>query len=237
MYSQVSIKRKPAPVSTTIQRPPFLDHLPEDLQAHIMRHARQQRVKAGTEVFGPGKSAQNLYLLISGTLRVQKLAESGREMVLYRVHAGESCILTTACLLAHEDYAATGIAETDLEVIAIPQAVFDELVATSEAFRGLIFKAYSRRITDLLTVIEEVAFRRVDLRLAAKLIDLAGDGDEVRATHQDLAIELGTAREVVSRQLQDFQRRGWLALSRGTLTITNRDALARFAHSADPIAV
>lgn len=202
-----------------------------------MRHARQQRVKAGTEIFGPGKPAQNLYLLVSGTLRVQKLAESGREMVLYRVHAGESCILTTACLLAHEDYAATGIAETDLEVIAVPQTVFDELIATSEAFRGLIFKAYSRRITDLLTVIEEVAFRRVDLRLAAKLIDLAGDGDEVRATHQDLAIELGTAREVVSRQLQDFQRRGWLALSRGTLTITNRDALARFAQSASAIAV
>jgi CRP/FNR family transcriptional regulator len=224
-------------VSTTIQRPPFLDHLPEDLQAQIMRHARQQRVKAGTEIFGPGKPAQNLYLLVSGTLRVQKLAESGREMVLYRVHAGESCILTTACLLAHEDYAATGIAETDLEVIAVPQTVFDELIATSEAFRGLIFKAYSRRITDLLTVIEEVAFRRVDLRLAAKLIDLAGDGDEVRATHQDLAIELGTAREVVSRQLQDFQRRGWLALSRGTLTITNRDALARFAQSAGSIAV
>lgn len=123
-----------------------------------MRHARQQRVKAGTEIFSPGKPAQNLYLLISGTLRVQKLAESGREMVLYRVHAGESCILTTACLLAHEDYAATGIAETDLEVMAIPQAVFDELVATSEAFRGLIFKAYSRRITDLLTVIEELPF-------------------------------------------------------------------------------
>lgn len=202
-----------------------------------MRHARQQRVKAGTEIFGPGKPAQNLYLLVSGTLRVQKLAESGREMVLYRVHAGESCILTTACLLAHEDYAATGIAETDLEVIAVPQTVFDELIATSEAFRGLIFKAYSRRITDLLTVIEEVAFRRVDLRLAAKLIDLAGDGDEVRATHQDLAIELGTAREVVSRQLQDFQRRGWLALSRGTLTITNRDALARFAQSASSIVV
>lgn len=75
------------------------------------------------------------------------------------------------------------------------------------------------------------------MRLAAKLIDLAGDGDDVRATHQDLAIELGTAREVVSRQLQDFQRRGWLALSRGILTITNRDALARFAQSANSISV
>ncbi|WP_375570624.1 Crp/Fnr family transcriptional regulator [Ahrensia marina] len=212
---------------------PFLQRLPEELKAHIIRHARLQHVKAGTEVFGPGNPAENLYLLVSGTLRVQKLAETGREMVLYRVHAGESCILTTACLLAHEDYAASGLAETDLDVVVIPQAVFDDLVSTSDAFRNLIFKAYSHRITDLLTVIEEVAFRRVDLRLAAKLLEMADQSDDVNATHQDLAIELGTAREVISRQLQEFQRRGWLSLGRGTLTLIDRAALDRFAHSSD----
>lgn len=216
---------------------PFLQHLPEELKAQIIPHARLQHVNAGREVFGQGNPAQNLYLLVSGTLRVQKLAETGREMVLYRVHAGESCILTTACLLAHEDYAATGLAETDLDVVVIPQAVFDDLIATSDAFRGLIFKAYSRRITDLLTVIEEVAFRRVDLRLAAKLIEMAGPSDEVRATHQDLAIELGTAREVISRQLQEFQRRGWLSLGRGSLTVQDRTGLNAFAHSDDHPAV
>jgi CRP/FNR family transcriptional regulator len=212
---------------------PFLQHLPEAPRAYLVRHARVQHVKAGSEVFGPGNPAENLYLLVSGTMRVQKLADSGREMVLYRVHAGESCILTTACLLAHEDYSASGIAETDLDVVVIPQPIFDELIATSDAFRGLIFKAYSRRITDLLTVIEEVAFRRVDLRLAAKLLELAGSEDQVRATHQDLAVELGTAREVISRQLQEFQRRGWLTLARGVLTLTDRDALRRFAHASE----
>jgi CRP/FNR family transcriptional regulator len=214
---------------------PFFRHLSDTLKAHLRQHARHRRIAEGTEVFGPGKPADNLYLLVSGILRVQKLAESGREMVLYRVHAGESCILTTACLLAHEDYAATGIAETDLEVIAIPQSIFDELVATSADFRNLIFKAYAQRMTDLLTVIEEVAFRRIDLRLAAKLLELAGETDGVHATHHDLAVELGTAREVVSRQLQEFQRRGWLVLARGELTITNREALHQFARASEPL--
>ncbi len=182
-----------------------------------------------TVVFGPGKAPENLLLMLEGTVRVQQLAENGREIVLYRVHAGESCVLTTACLLAYEDYSAEGIAETDIRAVAIPRAVFDDLVANSPVFRNFVFAAYSRRITDLFLVIEEIAFRRMDIRLAKKLLDLGGNSGLVRATHQQMAAELGTAREVVSRQLSEFQRREWVAQSRGEIRIVDQDALKDLA--------
>jgi CRP/FNR family transcriptional regulator len=189
-------------------------------------------VPRDTVIFGPGKAPENLLLLLSGTVRVQQLSESGREIVLYRVHAGESCVLTTACLLAYEDYSAEGIAETEVEAAAIPRQVFDDLVAGSEVFRRFVFSAYSKRITDLFLVIEEIAFRRMDIRLAQKLIELAGDGHEVRATHQQMAAELGTAREVVSRQLSEFQRRGWIEQSRGVIGLKDPAAITRLAETA-----
>ncbi len=185
-----------------------------------------------TVVFGPGKAPENLLLMLEGTVRVQQLAENGREIVLYRAHAGESCVLTTACLLAYEDYSAEGIAETDIRAVAIPRAVFDDLVANSPVFRNFVFAAYSRRITDLFLVIEEIAFRRMDIRLAKKLLDLGGNSGLVRATHQQMAAELGTAREVVSRQLSEFQRREWVAQSRGEIRIVDQDALKDLAQKA-----
>ena len=158
-------------------------------------------------------------------MRVQQVSESGREIVLYRINAGESCVLTTACLLAYDDYSAEGIAETPVKAAAVPREVFDDLVAQSRSFRDFVFAAFSKRITDLFLVIDEVAFQRMDVRLAQKLIELSGGQDAISTTHQKLSVELGTAREVVSRQLQEFQRRGWLEQSRGTVRILDRSAL------------
>lgn len=202
-----------------------LSQLEEPVRKILVERSRIIKVPKDTVVFGPGKAPDNLLLLLEGTLRVQQLSESGREIVLYRVHAGESCVLTTACLLAYEEYSAEGITETDVQAVAIPKTVFDDLIASSAAFRRFVFTAYSRRITDLFVVIEEVAFRRVDIRLAQKLLDLAGSEISVDATHQQLATELGTAREVVSRLLQEFQRRGWVALSRGSVELIDRNGL------------
>jgi CRP/FNR family transcriptional regulator len=186
-------------------------------------------VPKGTVIFGPGKSPENMLLLLKGTARIQHLSESGREIVLYRVNAGESCILTTACLLAHEDYSAEGITETEVEAVAIPRLVFDELVSQSPKFRTFVFSTYSRRLTDLFHVVEEIAFQRMDIRLAQKLIELSRGGSRVKATHQQMSVELGTAREVISRLLQEFQRRGWTAQSRGAIDLLNRESLGKLA--------
>jgi CRP/FNR family transcriptional regulator, anaerobic regulatory protein len=208
---------------------PGLSSLDESLQTTLVERSRVVTVPAGTVIFGPGKAPESLLLLLEGVVRVQQVAESGREIVLYRVHAHESCVLTTACLLAYEDYSAEGVAETDVSAVAIPRAVFEDMIARSSVFRRFVFTAYSRRITDLFMVIEEVAFRRVDIRLAQKLLELASGAAALAVTHQRLAAELGTAREVVSRQLQEFQRRGWVAAARGRIEIRDRAALEAFA--------
>jgi CRP/FNR family transcriptional regulator len=188
------------------------------------------RIPADTVIFGPGKAPENMLLLLKGTVRVQQLAENGREVVLYRVTAGESCVLTTACMLAYEEYSAEGVAETDIVAAAVPRAVFDDLLASSKAFRNFVFTAYSRRMTDLFHVIEDIAFRRMDIRLAQKIVERADTG-VLKATHAQLAAELGTAREVISRQLAEFQRRGWVTLGRGTVEIRDCEALRKLAES------
>lgn len=208
-----------------------LSRLPDDLRDALVAGSKVVHMREGTPVFEPGQSADNLLLLLEGTVRVQQRSETGREVFLYRVHAGESCVLTTACMLAFEDYAADGVAETDVRAIAIPRATFDDLAGRSPVFREFIFKAYSRRITDLLTLIDDIVFQRLDVRLAARLLELA-ENDHVQATHQMLGTELGTAREVVSRILSEFQRRGWIEQRRGEIRLIARPALERLARSA-----
>ena len=214
-----------------IDRFPGLSSLDTPIRDMLAKRSSVVKVPRDTVIFGPGKAPQNLLLLLDGTVRVQQVSDSGREIVLYRVHAGESCVLTTACLLAYEDYSATGIAETDVEAAAIPRGVFDDLIAESEDFRRFVFSAYSRRITDLFFVIEEIAFQRMDIRLAQKLIELSDADHVVHATHQQMAAELGTAREVVSRQLSEFQRRDWVEQARGVISLQDRDAIRRLAET------
>ena len=205
-----------------------LSNLPDRIKGILAARSQVIRMREGTVIFGPGNSPENLLFLLDGTVRVQQLAENGREIVLYRVQAGESCVMTTACLLAYEDYSAEGVAETDITAAAIPRSVFDDLISQSKEFRTFVFSAYSRRITDLFHVIEDIAFQRMDIRLAQKLLDLR-QGGVVKATHQQLAAELGTAREVVSRQLSEFQRRDWIKQSRGTVDLLDEASIAKLA--------
>ncbi|WP_373356277.1 Crp/Fnr family transcriptional regulator [Pseudoroseicyclus sp. CXY001] len=223
----------PAPAATDwIDRFEGLARLPAEIRADLTAGAEIVDMPAGVTVFAPGQAADRLLLLLEGTVRVQQTSETGREIFLYRVHAGESCVLTTACMLAFEDHAATGIAETPVRAAAIPRAIFDDLVARSPVFRQFVFAAYSRRITDLFTLIDDIVFQKMDVRLAARLLELAGEGEEVRATHATLGAELGTAREVISRTLAEFQRRGWVELGRGAVRLVGRAGLERLVRSA-----
>lgn len=206
-----------------------LSTLPSVIRDPLVERSQVVRLPAGAVIFGPGKSPDSLLLLLEGSVRVHQTSDSGREIVLYRVEAGQSCVLTTACLLAHEDYTAQGEAETAVEAVTIPRTVFDDLMARSEDFRTFVFMAYSHRITDLFRVIDDVAFGRIDVRLAGRLVAMAVGRREIKVTHQQLATELGTAREVISRQMHEFQRRGWIAQSRGTVAIEDAAALSTLA--------
>lgn len=209
-----------------------LSRLPDDIRAELKAGSQIVTVPAGTEIFAPGQTADNLWLLLDGTVKVQQKSETGREIFLYRVHAGESCVLTTACMLAFEDYSAEGKAETEVKAVAIPRKTFDDLVAKSPVFREFVFTAYSRRITDLFTLIDDIVFQRMDVRLASRLLELADGDNVVHATHAVLGTELGTAREVISRTLSEFQRRDWVKQSRGEVRLIGKEGLERLVKSS-----
>lgn len=198
----------------------------DDGARRILRDAAQVvTVPAGTVVFQEGDACRNYMLVLEGSVRVQKVSEGGREIVLYRVDPGQSCVLTTSCLLTQGDYSAQGIAETDVRALVLSHTAFQDLLARSAAFRQFVFSSYAVRLADLLMLIEEVAFGRIDMRLAQFLAERADKDGILKGTHQEFAVELGTAREVISRQLKDFERRGWLSLFRGRLEVKDPQAL------------
>lgn len=189
--------------------------------------ARVVSLPAGSVAFRAGDACEHYLLVLDGSVRVQKLAENGREITLYRVESGDSCVLTTSCLLAREHYPAEGVAETDVTAAAIPTSAFFRALDHSPGFRRFVFTAYGQRLSDLILLVEEVAFGRIDGRLAARLLELGDHDGMVEATHQALAAELGTAREVVSRQLKDFERHGFIHLLRGRIQLVDRQAMKR----------
>lgn len=205
--------------------------LPRAVRDRLIDVARIIHMEEGAQVFGPANVPDSLFFLYDGRIRVSQSSDSGREITLYRVDAGESCVLTTACMLAEKAYNAEGVAETDITAVVLPKPAFDRLVAEEEAFRKFVFAAYSKRLIDLLRVVDDVAFGHMDVRLAERLLALAVDLKEIPATHQQLASELGTAREVVSRVLSDFQKRKMIAQSRGRIALIDKDALKILASS------
>jgi CRP/FNR family transcriptional regulator len=215
--------------SSWTARFPGLDAIEPEVRRGLESAGRVIRLPKGSRIFGPGQTPQNYVLLLDGDIRVSQVSDNGREIVLYRVQPGESCALTTSCLLGNEDYNAEAVTETDVEAVAIPRSTFDDMIARSAAFRRFVFAAFSQRMSDIFKLVDEVAFQRIDVRLAHKLLELASDRSELTMTHQQLAMELGTAREVISRQLHELQRRGWIAAQRGSIKLLDRPALQRLA--------
>jgi len=147
-------------------------------------------------------------------------------MLLYRVEPGGSCIITSSCLLGHAPYSARGVAETPLSLLVLPAALFDKLIAEHPTFRNFVFHLFSTRIAELMQLVEEVAFHRLDQRLAKLLL---GKDAPIHATHQALAEELGSVREIVSRLLKGFAAQGLVTLGREQITLLDRDRLQQLA--------
>jgi len=203
---------------------PVLRDLPPELLQKLDLNAQPLTAPAGRRLFDEGAPCTHFPLLIEGVIRATKSDPDGHEILLYRLNPGESCVITVVALLGESPYPAIGSAETDLKFYAIPRSLFLDLVLKSPAFRVFVFEFLSRRRAHLMALIDDGAFRRVDQRLASRL--LLHD-KPIAATHQMLADELGTTREVVSRTLESFKEEGMLRLGRRRIEILDRDALAR----------
>src|SRR3989338_8936525 len=209
-----------------LQQYPMLHELPAAERESLLASASVMHVPAGTVVFDENQPCQGFPLLLSGSIRVIKAAPNGRELQLYRIVSGESCILTSSCLLGHTRYQARGIAEQALEIVLLPASAFHTLFGDSEAFRNYVFHLFSDRLTDLMQLVSAVAFQKLDQRLARLLI---GKPSPIHATHQALADELGCAREIVSRLLKGFSEQGWIKQGREQIEIADAASLKKFA--------
>ncbi|MGB5164076.1 MAG: Crp/Fnr family transcriptional regulator [Woeseiaceae bacterium] len=202
----------------------------DPLHAQLLKEAQIVKFDQGRFVFHAGDLCQAFLLLLEGDIRVQLTSASGREVTLYRITPGGSCILTTSCLLSQEDYPAEAIAESDLVAAAIPSALFQVALNRSQRFRSFVFNGFATRLKHVISRIEELAFTSIDARLGRVLLELREKQVE-KVTHHDVAIELGTAREVVSRHLKRFADEGWVELGRGRITVVDPVALQRMIES------
>jgi CRP/FNR family transcriptional regulator, anaerobic regulatory protein len=185
------------------------------------------KLEAGAYAFHSGASCNHYLLALAGTLRIQLAAASGREVTLYRVKTGDSCILTTSCLISGEHYPAEAIVESDVTALAIDKRQFQQLLDSSSSFRQLVFGNFSSRLADVIRRMEAVVFTPIDPRLAALLLEAGRRGSLQSITHQSIAVELGTAREVASRHLKRFEQQGLIHLGRGHIAITDEAGLLR----------
>jgi len=194
-----------------------------------------RRLTAGTVLFRPGDEAPGFVLVLEGAISVSLTGRSGREIELYEVAPGETCIQTTLCLLGQQVYSAEAAARTPLSLLIVPGGQFARLIDGSPGFRNYVFRSFGTRLADVTAVLEQVAFVRIEARLAAELLKRADAEGVAYVTHQDLATAIGSAREVVSRRLEVLSRQGLVGLERGLVRVTDRPGLREVAeNSAGP---
>jgi CRP/FNR family transcriptional regulator len=205
---------------------PSLGGIPASLEEELTHAARLMQLPAGTPVFGERNPCTGFPVVLRGRIRVSKALESGREIALYEVTPGESCVMSTSCLFGATPYGARGTCATDAEIALIPRSTFDRLLAEHRPFREEVLKAFADRLLQLMELVEAIGFQRLDRRLAGALL---GKGGRVSASHQQIAQTLGVSRESVSRLLKQFEQVGCIQLRRGAIEIVDAAALRRIA--------
>jgi CRP/FNR family transcriptional regulator, anaerobic regulatory protein len=198
---------------------PFLQHADARMLREFQESATYTRIHAGRDVFIEGDRADAIALLLSGTVRVYKIGETGREITLYRFGLGESCILTANAILNQQSFPAIATVEQEAEALMIPASAFRDWVRRYDLWRDFVFDLLSQRLATLMEVLDEVVFRRLDRRLAAFLLSRAREQNPLHITQQEIAAELGSSREVISRLIQDFTSEGIVQTGRGAIEV------------------
>jgi len=205
-----------------------LAELPTRLREEVAGNLTVHRLPAGSRVFRENDACGGFPMVLRGRVRISRVLADGRELVLYDVGPGESCVLSTSCLLGNARYNAHGACETDVELALLPRDLFDRLLAEHPPFRAAVFNQFGERLVRLVELAEAVGFQRVEQRLAGALL---GAGRELQTSHEKLAQRLGASRETVSRALKVFEGKGWLRLRRGVIEIVQPQPLRALADS------
>jgi CRP/FNR family transcriptional regulator len=199
----------------------------------LFQSAQKVSLPTGAKVFRPGGQCDTFYYIITGTIRVDLLTEDGRSVLLYEINADETCVLTTACILSGDAYAAEATAQTPVTAYAMAKSDFDTQLQLSSAFRNLVFTSFGTRVALMMGKVDEIAFQTIDARLARRILKLGEETAVISTTHDQLGHDLGTAREVVSRKLKIWEKKGLIQRDRGTLTLLDRAKLSALAAMGD----
>jgi len=212
---------------------PELAELEPEAKTELLGATQFERLREGDIAYLQGQTCHNYVMCIEGQTRVFKTSESGREIMLYQVGPGETCVLTTSCLIAGNPFPAESTAQADVLLAALPASAFRRLMISSPKFRHYVLGNYGDLLSSLIMLVDEVAFASLDLRLARRLLAEADARGVVSKTHQQLALDLGSVREVISRYLAEWERMGWVRSSRGSVEVVDRAALAGYANCND----
>lgn len=207
-----------------LQRYPELSQLDPQGQ-QLITQAQHLRIPANAVIFRQGDLCNNFILVTSGTVKVLARGTNGRELVLYRIEDKGSCVLTTSCLLGRQIYPAEGIAETDVEAFLLPAEAFEKALAQSPILRQFIFSSYAHPLSDMIELVQSIAFESIESRLVEYLLAHNDERLEINCSHQTIADELGTAREVISRQLKKLEQQQLVQLERGRIRICDLEQL------------
>lgn len=204
---------------------PLLQRAEAGLVREFQQTAFFARIPVGRDVFIEGDRVDAIALLISGMVRVYKMGETGREITLYRFGDGESCILTANAILSRKSFPAIATVEREAEAVMVPAESFRDWINRYDAWREFVFELLSERLSTVMAVVDEVAFHRMDTRVAALVLQRSSLPGPIHVTHQEIAAELGSSREVISRILEDFAARGLIRTERGAIEILDLEAL------------
>jgi CRP/FNR family transcriptional regulator, anaerobic regulatory protein len=201
------------------------------LPKNILEACKKLRVPSGTHLFRETEQCQCFMWLLEGTVRVYKHSREGREITLYRVTPGEFCVLSLQSLLTGTGFPAEAVADTELVAVTMSQADFDQAIDESKEFRRYLLQNLSQRLGDIVQLVSEVTFHRLDLRLACLMGQLfeRSNGAPLKITHAQLAREMGTTREMVSRILKEFEHQQCITLSRGEIHLVSSEGLNWFS--------
>lgn len=210
---------------------PELEKSADDFVCQLFDASGVISLQENNTVFHQGDACENYLIILDGKVKVFTRAENGREILLYRLFTGDSCVLTTSCLFGNKNYPAEGKTESPVTALAIPVSQFNTALQQSSTFREMVFSTFSSHLSELITLVEEVAFGKIDVRLAKHLLSQCDNEKNLTSTHQNIATDLGSAREVISRQLKELESKGLIKISRGNIKILDDEALQKIADS------
>jgi len=215
----------PKQIERIVQSMPFLKNADSGFVKEFQKSAFLAQIPAGHDVFLEGDRVEATALLISGVVRVYKIGETGREITLYRFGNGSSCILTANAILSRNTFPAIATVEQDAEAVMIPADVFRDWVKRYDLWRDFVFDLLSQRLSTVMAVVDEVVFHRMDRRVANLLLKRGKEENPIHITHQEIASDLGSSREVISRLLEDFISEGSVRSGRGIIEVLDFEAL------------